>query len=310
MRAVVAEKAGAPVVVRNVDAPPIRPNQVLVRVRAAGVNPFDWKVRDNMFGDTSFPVILGQDFAGVVERAGESATLFAPGDRIFGSAAKGSYAEYVAVAVTRPVAKTPSALDDVHAAALPGAGITGLACVEATGVGGGDTLLIVGATGGVGGFATQIARARGVRVIAAALSHSADTARAFGATDVIAVDRSDLVTTVKASHPQGVDGVIDLVSDSAALQRIASLLRPGGRAVSTIGSADEAWFERHNLEATNIDASKSSVWSTAGLQQLLRLVESGDLTIRVGTRAPLADAERVLRDSKAGLIQGKAVLVV
>jgi len=281
-----------------------------VRVRAAGVNPYDWKVRDNLFGDTSFPAILGQDFAGVVERVGESATLFGPGDRIFGSAAKGTYAEYVAVTVTRPVAKTPSTLDDIHAAALPGAGLTGLACVEAAEVGGGETLLIVGATGGVGGFATQIAHARGVRVIAAALAHSADTARAFGATDVIAVDRSDLVTTVKASHPQGVDGVIDLVSDAAALQRIASLLRPAGRAVSTIGSADEAWFEGHNLQATNLDASKASVWSPAGLQQLLRLVESGDLTIRIGTQAPLADAERVLRDSKAGLIQGKAVLVV
>src|SRR5580692_10768623 len=153
MRAIVADRAGAPAVMHDVEVPMIAIDEVLVRVRVAGVNPIDWKLRDGARGVGSFPMILGHDFAGVVERAGSAAAGFAHGDRVFGSSAKGSYADFVAVKSTGCLDRIPAWLDDARAAALPTAGLTALAAVEDIHPQRENTVLIVGATGGVGSFA-------------------------------------------------------------------------------------------------------------------------------------------------------------
>lgn len=310
MRAIISDKPGAPAVVHDVEVPIIQPDEVLVRVHAASVNPIDWKRRDGAYGQGGFPMILGQDYAGIVQVVGDEVRQFAQGDRVFGSQPRGAYAEFLAAKVPGPIAKIPSGLDDAQAAALPTAGLTALAAVDEAGLRPGQTLLLLGATGGVGGFATQIARARGVRVIATAHSGKEDIARTFGAEEVHAYDREDMLDALAHSHPEGVDAIIDLVSDRATLQRLASALKRGGHVVSTIGSADRDWFQPRHQHATNLVSSQSPLWSTEGLEKLADLVVSGKVRVKLGTEVPFTQAEQVLVDSKAGHISGKAVLTV
>jgi NADPH:quinone reductase-like Zn-dependent oxidoreductase len=308
MRAVIADKPGAPGIVHDVEVPIIQPDEVLVRVHAAGVNPIDWRRRDGAYGKSGFPMILGQDYAGVVQVVGDEVRVFAQGDRVFGVAPRGAYAEFLAAKVPGPIAKIPGGLDDAQAAALPTAGLTALEAVDEAGLRAGQTVLILGATGGVGGFASQIARSRGADVIATAHSGKEDIARAFGAQEVHAYDHGDLLDELARTHPDGVDAIIDLVSDRATLERLASALKRGGHVVSTIGSADREWFQPRHQHATNLSVSQSPHWSTEGLEKLAELVVSGKVRVKLATEAPFTQAEHVLEESKAGHIDGKAVL--
>jgi NADPH:quinone reductase-like Zn-dependent oxidoreductase len=310
MRAIIADHPGAPGTVHDVEVPIVQPDEVLVRVHAASVNPIDWKRRDGAYGQGGFPMILGQDYAGMVQVVGDEVRTFAQGDRVFGSTQRGAYAEYVAAKVPGPIAKIPEGLDDARAAALPTAGVTALQAVDDAGLRAGQTVLVLGATGGVGSFVTQIARVRGAIVIATAHSGKEDIARGFGAQEVYAYDRQDLLDALAQSHPDGVDAIIDLVSDRATLQRFASALKRGGHVVSTIGSADRDWFQPRHQHATNLVSSQSPLWSTEGLAKLADLVVSGKVRVKLGTEAPFTDAEQVLERSKAGDISGKAVLTV
>ncbi|TAM75522.1 NADP-dependent oxidoreductase [bacterium] len=289
------------------------PDHVVVRVRAAGVNPADWKLRDGLFGmpKRAFPIVLGGDFAGVVERVGGEMRDFAPGDRIFGVAPSGSYAEYVSVESSGVLAKIPRGISDAHAAALPTAGLTALAAVEWLELRAGESLLVVGATGGVGGYAVQIAKARGVHVIAVARSSNELAARELGAAEIVAYDLVDVVAAVRAKHPGGVDAVVDVVSDDGGLKRMAAVLRcPGGRLASTIFAADETWFSEHGLHAANIATQYTPQWSRGGLEELARLTERGALRVHVAVEVPLADAALALERSKTGRVTGKIVLTV
>jgi len=295
-------------VVHDVEVPIIQPDEMLVRVHAASVNPIDWKRRDGAYGPSGFPMILGQDYAGIVQVVGDEIRRFAQGDRVFGVAPRGAYAEFLAAKVPGPIAKIPDGIDDARAAALPTAGLTALAAVEEAGLRAGQTVLILGATGGVGGFASQIARARGAEVIATAHSGKEDVARAFGAREVHAYDRGDLLQELAVTHPDGVDAIIDMVSDRATLQRLASALKRGGHVVSTVGAADREWFQPRQQHAINLVSSQSQLYSTEGLEKLAELVVSGKVRVKLGTEAPFTQAEHVLEESKAGHIDGKAVL--
>jgi NADPH:quinone reductase-like Zn-dependent oxidoreductase len=310
MRAIIADRPGAPAVIHDVEVPIIQPDEVLVRVHAASVNPIDWRRRDGAYGQTGFPMILGQDYAGIVQVVGDEVRQFAQGDRVFGVAPRGAYVEFLAAKVPGPIAKIPAALDYAQAAALPTAGLTALGVVEEAGLRAGQTVLILGATGGVGGFAAQIARAHGARVIATAHSGKEDLARSFGAQEVHAYDRGNVLAELEHSHPDGVDAIIDLVSDRATLQKLAAVLKRGGHVVSTVGAADREWFQARQQHATNFVVSQSPLWSTDGLDQLAELVASDLVRVRLGTEAPFTQAEHVLEESKAGKIDGKAVLTV
>ena len=173
MRAFAIDDYGQIGTLRELPAPEPAAGQVLIRVTAAGVNPVDWKTRDGPGGSKPLPLILGQDFAGVVER-GDGASEPREGARVFGVArTHGSYAEQTLVAAGshgEPIAPIPDGVSDEQAAALPTAGLTALASLEILGVRQGSTVLILGASGGVGGFATQIAHHRGARVIGSARS--------------------------------------------------------------------------------------------------------------------------------------------
>src|SRR5215218_6101773 len=188
MRAIAEETFGGPIALINLPTPEIGAGEVLIRVRAAGVNPFDWKVADGELKDQMqhrFPLILGFDAAGVIERVGADVTALAEGDEVYGYLFKpvigdGAYTEYVAAPATI-VAKKPVTVGFAEAAALPTPGLTALDLVDAADTKAGETILIVGATGGVGAYATQLAARRGARVIATARRTNETLVRELGA---------------------------------------------------------------------------------------------------------------------------------
>ncbi len=229
------------------------PDDIVVRVAAAGVNPVDWKVRggylDGAF-PSGFPIVPGWDLAGTVEAVGPAVTSYAVGDRVLGYARKdhvqhGTTAELVRVAA-RHVAPLPDDVDLTVAAAIPLAGLTALQAVEAVGVGRGDTVLVHAAAGGVGAFAVQLARLRGARVVGTASDGNHDYLRSIGAEPVTYGDGlSDRVRAVLGGAPvtaaldfvggdEAVDVSFELVSDPARVVTVtdgAPVLQRGGRYV-------------------------------------------------------------------------------
>src|SRR5215216_877509 len=192
MRAIAENEFGGPVTLMNLPIPEIGADEVLIRVRAAGVNPFDWKVADGMLRgelEHRLPLILGFDAAGVVERIGADVTELAEGDEVYGYLFKpviggGTYAEYVG-APEPIVAKRPATVGFAEAAALPTPGLTAMDLVDAVDIRKGETILIVGATGGVGSYATQLAARRGAHVMATARQTNEALVRELGAAETI-----------------------------------------------------------------------------------------------------------------------------
>jgi NADPH:quinone reductase-like Zn-dependent oxidoreductase len=259
------------------------PGQVLIKLRAAGMNPMDrtlasgdWKAMP-----ATFPMVLGADGAGVVEQLGEGESRFSLGDDLFaqlfiaplGSA--GTYAEYVAVTEDAPLARVPSGLDDVVAAALPTAGGAGLALVDLLDPLAEKTVLIVGAGGGVGSFATQFAANAGGNVIANVRADDAERMRAYGATETIDHTAVALPDAVRRAHPDGIDLLIDLVNDAAGFAALASLVRPGGTAVTTQYVAD-----KDALGATRPLSLRGIRRLSAVPRQLARTAERADRLLR------------------------------
>ncbi|HSM85293.1 MAG TPA: NADP-dependent oxidoreductase, partial [Candidatus Limnocylindrales bacterium] len=208
-----------------------RPNdeEVLVRIRAAGVNPVDWKIRAGQmrqFIPKSFPFTLGQDLAGEITETGKNVTQFKAGDEVFGFGS-GSYAEY-AVARQNEIALKPRSVDFTTAAAIPTACLTAYqALVDVAEVAKGQSVLIHGAAGGVGSFAVQIARWKGARVVATAAAEDASYLKGLGVEQVI--DYQSERFEDRAGNP---DIVIDLIGGDT-LNRSYSIVKKGGIIVST-----------------------------------------------------------------------------
>jgi NADPH:quinone reductase-like Zn-dependent oxidoreductase len=313
MKAVVIDQFGGPATVRDVPRPEPQSGEVLIKVQAAGVNPFDEKVRMGALAQMphQFPLTLGFDVAGTVERLGAGSSRFQPGEAVFGEVFKpvlhdGSYAEYATVPEAGPLARQPRKVGAVEAAALPMAGLTALALVDAVDPQPGQVVLIVGATGGLGGYATQLVAGAGARVIATALADEADYVRSLGATEVIDYRRQDVVDAVQSAHPEGIDGLIDTVSDPAAFGALAALVRPGGCAASPIGSADVEGLAQRQVRAANVGNPRSS----EALNRLVELVDDGRLRVLEITRLPLEDAPQALERYRTGHVHGKIVLMV
>ena len=312
MKAAVIEHRGQSAAIKDVADPTPGERDILVRVTAAGVNPIDWKTRDA--GERSLPFVLGQDFAGIVVGAGTHAHKYEVDERIFGIAREhGAYAELTVVPEddrTQPIAKIPDGLGDAEAAALPTAGLTALASLDALGVQSGTKLLILGATGGVGSLAVQMARDRGAYTIGTARAENEALARSYGLDEFVAYDREDPVAAVKRSHPDGIDAILDLVDDAGRIGNTVDILREGGRIVSTIGAADVDQFAKRNVTAINLVMLKTPQSSHTGLRALAQMVEQGRLRVPIAAEHSLTEAERALEESKSGNIDGKIVLTV
>ena len=314
MRAVTVTEYGATPAIAEMPTPEPGPGQVLLKLRAAGMNPMD---RTLASGDwkpmpATFPMVLGADCAGVVETLGEGASRFSVGDDLFGQllipplGSAGTYAEYVAVTQDAPLTRVPTGLDDVVAAALPTAGGAGLALVDLLEPLADKTVLIVGAGGGVGSFATQFAaNARG-NVIANVRDDDAERVRAYGATETIDHTKVPLVDGVRQAHPDGIDALLDLVSDATGFAALASLVRPGGTAVTTQYVADEAVLGAAGVTAINFALPSSSEL----FERVAEAVADGRIVAPPITRISLEEVPAALSSVQARPAGGKTVIML
>ncbi len=296
---------------REIDRPEPAPTEVLVRVAAAGVNPVDWKVREqpwlpDLIGEP--PLVLGWDVAGTVAEVGYGVTRFAPGDRVFGMPwfprPARAYAEYV-TAPSRHFARTPRALGDEAAGALPLAGLTAWqALVDTAGVGEGDRVLIHAAGGGVGHLAVQIAKARGAHVIGTARAEKHGFLRELGADEAI-----DYTAQRFEEAVADVDVVLDLVGGDDYGLRSLETMRPGGLLIAIPGGVTDAVASaaaEQSKRATGLLVEPDA----AGLEALAALAERGRLRVAIEARYPLAEAAEAHARLQGGRARGKVVLTV
>jgi NADPH:quinone reductase-like Zn-dependent oxidoreductase len=313
MRTIAEERFGGPITLMDLPTPEIGVGEVLIRVRAAGVNPFDWKVADGELKDAlehRFPLILGFDAAGVVERVGADVTELVEGDEVYGYLFKpvvggGAYAEYVR-APAAIVARKPESVRFTEAAALPVPGLTAMDLVDTVGPGEGETVLIAGATGGVGSYAVQLAARRGARVIATARQANEAFARELGASETVDHTRRDLLNAVRMTHPGGIEAIIDVVSERDVLSRLAGLVKEGGRIASSVYAADVESLAQRGIKATNVGVHPDA----RRLEELSRMVDAGELAVRLERTFPLERAPEALDESRTGHVRGKIVLLV
>jgi NADPH:quinone reductase len=284
---------------------------VLIRVRFAGVNPLDSNLLGRLTAASSYPFVAGIDFAGVAERVPPGERDLRVGDRVFGMArTHGSYAEYTAIAPgvkMEPLARIPDGVADDQAAALPIPAVTALRTVDLLDVTAGQYIVVMGATGGVGGYAVQMARSRGAHVIATVRGDT-EEARRLGAEEVYDSQAIDVIDALRADHPDGVDAVLDLVSGRDAIRRDAEIIRPGGSLVSTIFAADEGWFAERQITAHNHSSSANPLISPEGLATVAQMLADGTITARVRSTVDLDAAGQVLAKLRNGGLRGKAVI--
>src|SRR5215218_7454488 len=223
MRAITLDSSDSqPALREDLPNPAPADNEVLVRVHASSVNPVDNSIAAGMLAqmgvEYDYPVILGRDYAGVVEQAGSAVSGFRPGDRIFGfvlhanpTAHDGSWAELITVTEELSIAPAPDAVDLAIAGAAPLAGITAITAIDALSLSEGDVLLVVGAAGGVGSLAVQLAARAGARILAPALTEDETFLRELGVSDVLPRD-GDISERVRDRVTDGVDALLDLVN--------------------------------------------------------------------------------------------------
>jgi NADPH:quinone reductase-like Zn-dependent oxidoreductase len=321
MQAIVQDRYGEAdvLVLREIDRPVAREGEALIRVHAAGVEPGQWHLM------TGLPVVVrlgvglrrpkvavrGRAVAGDVAAVGPGVTRVRPGDEVFGWS-DGSFAEYVATADTNLVAK-PSELSFVEAAALPISAETALQAVRDVGeVGAGQHVLVTGAGGGVGGFAVQIAKARGAEVTGACRASKVDLVRSIGADHVID-SREDLA----AGGPR-----FDVIIDTAGIRRFSELrtaLRPTGTLVIVGGEGGGRWFGGFGRNLTAPLRSRFTRQSLrtlvaseryADLETISELVRGGKLRPVIDRTYPLAQAADAMRYLHSGEVRGKIVVTV
>ncbi len=299
MKAVRFSRFGGPEVLKVVDLldPHPGPGQVRIAVRAAGVNPSDWKKRKGLMnGD--LPQTMGHEAAGIVDELGEGVADVAVGDRVFGFDSEG--AAQAELAVLSHYAPIPPSLDFSGAAALPAAIETATRALDQLGVGSGSTLLINGASGSVGSAAVQLAMARGARVIGTASPANHEYLRSLGAEP--AAYGEGLVGRVRALAPGGVDVALD-VAGSGVLPELIELAGGAGQVVTV---ADFSGAQEHGVRFSSGDAGRA----VHVLGEIGELIESGRFRVPVVQTFPLAGVAEAHRVSEQGHARGKLVLLV
>jgi len=300
MRAIVIEEFGGPEVLHPADRAVPEPGagQVRVRVRAAGVNPVDEKIRSGAAQQTfptRLPAVLGLEISGTVDAVGPEVVGIAVGDGVLGFAEGGGYAEY---ALATTVAPKPDGLGWAEAAALPVAAETALRVLRLLEVARGDTLLIHGAAGGVGTIAVQLAVSRGAAVVGTASGPNHDYLRELGATPVLYGD--GLIDRVRAAAPGGVDAVFDAAGRGALPDSVQ--LRGGTSRIVTI--ADPAAF------GLGIPFSGEAERDAGDLAEVARRAADGRLRVTVARTYPLEEAAAAHAAVAEGHGRGKTILLV
>jgi NADPH:quinone reductase-like Zn-dependent oxidoreductase len=315
MKAFALTSPDRPAALVDLPDPRVAAGTIRVRVRAASVNGFDvFQANGYLLAmmEHQFPTIIGRDFAGIVDAVGEGRSDLAVGDEVFGFVSAmpplhvGTYAELLAGGPEVVLARKPASLSFEVAAALPLVGATALAAVDAVEAGPGTTVLIVGATGGVGSLAVQLAVQRGASVIATAKPGEDDAfVRGLGAVDTVDYTANDVVGAVRARFPSGIDAIIDLVSRGDAFTGMAGLVREGGYIATSLSAADVEGLAARGIRATNLMGSPTP----EKLAALAAQVVAGTLRVEVQRTFPLADAQAAFAAFMAGT-RGKLVLTL
>jgi NADPH:quinone reductase-like Zn-dependent oxidoreductase len=299
MKAVLIHETGSPEVLHYEEAERLEPDEgeVLIRVRAASVNPVDWKQRRGL-SQTEVPAVLGKDVSGTVEVS--RAEGFAEGDEVFGMAASGGYAEYT-TASAAAIAKKPDGISHEQAAALPVAGMTAWqALFDRGALDSGQTSLIAGSAGGVGHLAVQFAKVGGARVIGTGSARNRDFVLGLGADEYVDYTQQDVGEAVS-----GVDVAFDTVGGETT-QSLVPAVREHGILVTIANAPPEEAARQHGARAellVMIPASEQ-------LTRIAELVVRGDVHVELSEVLPLTEVQRAHEHSESGHTRGKIVLTV
>ena len=297
----------------DLSVPTVRKGEILVQVKAAGVNPVDWKIREGYIKDRfpyEFPIIMGWDASGIVEQTGPEVTRFKQGDEIFAYCRKpiihgGSYAEYILLEEEHAAIK-PKNISFEEAASIPLAALTAYqSLLDAAKISPGETVLIHAAAGGVGGFGVQLAKDHGAVVWATASSGNKEYIQDLGASQVVDYTQKDFRKAVRSHYPDGVDVVFDCVGGDV-LQKSAEIVKGGGRLVTIVG--DPTGLVRSDIHKEFVFVAPNSTQLT----ELARMVEQGRVKTHLSQVFPfgLVEARKAHEISESGHTRGKMVLVL
>jgi NADPH:quinone reductase-like Zn-dependent oxidoreductase len=297
----------------DLPVPTVKEGEILVRVKAAGVNPVDWKIREGYIKDLfpyEFPIILGWDAAGIVEQTGPGVTRFKQGDEIFAYCRKpivhgGAYAEYIALEEEHAALK-PKNISFEEAASIPLAALTAYQSLfDAARINPGETILIHAAAGGVGGFGVQLAKDHGAVVWATASGGNNKYVKDLGASQVVDYTKEDFREAIRSQYPDGVDVVFDCVGGEV-LRKSAEIVKGGGRLVTIVD--DPTDLPRSDIQKEFVFVAPNS----SQLTELARMVELGRLKTHLSQVFDFgADEARKAHElSESGHTRGKMVLVL
>ncbi|WP_327287937.1 NADP-dependent oxidoreductase [Streptomyces sp. NBC_01198] len=307
MRAVVARGYGGPEALElvTIPLPEPGPGQIRIRVEAATVNPVDLATRSGALVEAGLMAArgytgIGWDVAGVVDRLGSGVTAFAPGQRVIGlrdllDVSLGAYSEYLALDAAA-VAPAPPGVSAVAAATLPLNSLTALQALNLLDLAAGDTVLVTGAAGAVGGFAVELAARRGLRVLAQASAADEEFVRSLGAEWIVSRDASDLATDVRRLVPGGIDGALDTAGLGI---RALAAVRTRGAYVTVVGGSAPLPLRGIRVHQQWISSDGAALAELAAM----------DLTLRVADILPLERAAEAHDRLAAGGIRGRLMLV-
>jgi len=314
MRAIAVQHFGDEPEMVDLPIPEPGPGQVQVRLVVAAINPMDMAAAAGRFarmGAHRFPLVLGFDGAGTVSAVGPDVQELAVGDPVFGQfwtdpLGYGTYAEYTIMAERGPtgaIARIPAGLSMAQAAALPTAASTALGALDNVGCGAGETLLLIGATGGVGVFATQIAASRGIRVVATAAADAADGIRRLGAARTIDYKATPLGEALSVAAPGGLDGVVDATGDRDSVSGAARHLKDRRSVVSVAFGASDDLLNDRRIRAINYQLDDKP----ARLREVGRLAAAQVITPVISDEIAFDDALATLRRPRGGA-RGKVII--
>ena len=312
MKAFALDEFGKPGSIHELPAPEPAAGQVKVKIAAAGLNPFDASVASGRVKDLMehrFPLVPGTDGSGTVEAIGEGVTEWSVGDDVFGSVGKtylgeGTLAEFTTLAAGT-IARKPSSLTHGEAAAIPVAGVTALIMADSASIEKGDVVLVIGATGGVGGYFVQIAANRSAHVVAVCSTDNVAYARNLGASDVIDYTSDDVVDAITSRYPDGIKAIADVRGAKEVIERLAEKIQPGGHVTSAVRSAGVEALARRNIGATNVQGNVT----TASLETLLGMLGRREIAMPDLRTFPLTEAGGALAIVGSGHVRGKLIVL-
>ncbi|MCI4338047.1 MAG: NADP-dependent oxidoreductase [Thermoplasmata archaeon] len=314
MKAIAVTKFGAEPELMELPKPTPGAGEILVHLAAAGVNPFDMKIANGVLDGAMphvFPLILGVDGAGVVEAVGPGVTRFAVDDSVYGQflhspVGIGTYAEYAVAPQGLALAPRPRGMYSDQAAAVPTAGMTALFAMDQLNLSKGQSLLIIGAAGGVGSFAVQIGSNAGVLTLAVARPDHRDFLHKMGASRFLDSTLNSLHDDVRIAYPNGVDGLLDLAQEGAAFEATTALVRPGGVVASTRGAVTDALLVPRQLRGINVNLTPKVEF----LERLSAMFSSGQLRIPLERKIALAAVPDELPRLRGSRGRGKVAITI